>query len=74
MFLVWLSALVCTGAADIVRREAAVKHDIYDPTCGSGGMLIHSADYLRENGQNALAARYFGQEMNRSNFAIAEKF
>ena len=21
---------------------------IYDPTCGSGGMLVHSADYLRE--------------------------
>jgi type I restriction enzyme M protein len=47
---------------------------IYDPTCGSGGMLIHSADYLRENGHNALAARYFGQEMNWSNFAIAETF
>jgi type I restriction enzyme M protein len=45
---------------------------IYDPTCGSGGMLIHSADYLRENGHNPLAARYFGQEMNWSNFAIGK--
>jgi type I restriction-modification system DNA methylase subunit len=43
---------------------------IYDPTCGSGGMLIHSADFLREHGHNALAARYFGQEMNWGNFAI----
>jgi len=45
---------------------------IYDPTCGSGGMLIHSADYLREHGQSALAARYFGQEMNWSNYAIGK--
>jgi type I restriction enzyme M protein len=45
---------------------------IYDPTCGSGGMLIHSADFLRENGHNALAARYFGQEMNWGNYAIGK--
>jgi type I restriction enzyme M protein len=45
---------------------------IYDPTCGSGGMLIHSADFLREHGHNALAARYFGQEMNWGNYAIGK--
>lgn len=45
---------------------------VYDPTCGSGGMLIHSADYLREQGENALAARYFGQEMNWGNYAIGK--
>jgi len=45
---------------------------IYDPTCGSGGMLIHSADFLRERGHDALAARYFGQEMNWGNFAIGK--
>jgi len=37
---------------------------IYDPTCGSGGMLIHSADFLKEYGHRPNAARYFGQEMN----------
>lgn len=26
---------------------------IYDPTCGSGGMLVHAADFLRERGQHA---------------------
>jgi type I restriction enzyme M protein len=45
---------------------------VYDPTCGSGGMLIHSADYLREQGHNALTARYFGQEMNWGNYAIGK--
>lgn len=45
---------------------------VYDPTCGSGGMLIHSADFIKENGQRVTAARYFGQEMNWSNFAIGK--
>ncbi len=45
---------------------------VYDPTCGSGGMLVHSGDYIREQGQHATAARYFGQEMNWGNAAIAK--
>ena len=44
---------------------------VYDPTCGSGGMLIHSADYLAESGHPATALRYKGQEMNWQNYAIA---
>jgi type I restriction enzyme M protein len=45
---------------------------IYDPTCGSGGMLVHSADFLRESGHHATRARYFGQEMNWGNAAIGK--
>lgn len=45
---------------------------IYDPTCGSGGMLIHSADYLREGGHHATSAQYFGQEMEWGNAAIGK--
>jgi type I restriction enzyme M protein len=45
---------------------------VYDPTCGSGGMLVHSADFLREHDHHATAAQYFGQEMNWSNAAIAK--
>lgn len=45
---------------------------IYDPTCGSGGMLIHAADFLREHDHHATSARYFGQEMNWGNFAIGK--
>ena len=43
---------------------------IYDPTGGSGGMLVHAADYLRERGNSATHARYFAQEMNWGNAAI----
>lgn len=45
---------------------------IYDPTAGSGGMLVHAADYLREHGHHATSARYFAQEMNWGNAAIAK--
>ena len=45
---------------------------VYDPTSGSGGMLVHCADYLREQQQPATAARYFAQEMNWGNAAIGK--
>ncbi|NLF19690.1 MAG: N-6 DNA methylase [Lentisphaerae bacterium] len=45
---------------------------IYDPTAGSGGMLVHSAEYLREQGHFATAAQYFAQEMNWGNAAIGK--
>jgi len=45
---------------------------VYDPTAGSGGMLVHCADYLREQGELATSARYFAQEMNWGNAAIGK--
>lgn len=45
---------------------------VYDPTGGSGGMLVHSADFLREGGHHASSAQYFAQEMNWGNAAIAK--
>jgi type I restriction enzyme M protein len=45
---------------------------VYDPTAGSGGMLVHTADYLREFGHHVGSASYFAQEMNWGNAAIAK--
>ena len=57
----------------LVRMLAPTPGDtIYDPTCGSGGMLVHAADYLREHGHHANAAQYFGQEMNWGNASIGK--
>ena len=33
--------------------EPRPSDSVYDPTCGSGGMLVHSADFLREGSQHA---------------------
>jgi type I restriction enzyme M protein len=52
--------------------EPRPSDTIYDPTSGSGGMLVHAADYLREKGHRATSARYFAQEMNWSNAAIGK--
>ena len=37
---------------------------IYDPTCGSGGMLISSVVYLKENNQEWRSVKLYGQELN----------
>jgi type I restriction enzyme M protein len=58
---------------DILIRilEPQPGERVYDPTCGSGGMLVHSADFLIEQGHRADQVRYYGQEMNWSTYAIA---
>jgi type I restriction enzyme M protein len=45
---------------------------IYDPTAGSGGMLIQSHQYLEEQGQNANNLQLFGQENDPTVVAICK--
>ena len=52
--------------------EPRAGDTVYDPTSGSGSMLVHTADFLREQGQHATSARYFAQEMNWGNAAIGK--
>ncbi len=58
---------------DILIRclEPKPGETVYDPTCGSGGMLVHSADFLIEQGHRPDEIRYRGQEMNWQTYAIA---
>ncbi len=45
---------------------------IYDPTCGSGGMLIQSIQYIKEHGENPKNISLYGQEINLSTWAICK--
>ena len=45
---------------------------VYDPTVGSGGMLIGASKFLISNGYKPNQAQYFGQESNWSNFALGK--
>ena len=45
---------------------------VYDPTCGSGGMLIHSTHYIEEHGGNPKNVSLNGQEINLSTWAICK--
>ena len=44
---------------------------VYDPTCGSGGMLIGLTQVVREKGRKASELFVFGQELNPTTAAIA---
>ncbi|MDC1531246.1 type I restriction-modification system subunit M [Amylibacter sp.] len=45
---------------------------IYDPTAGSGGMLIQTRNYLLKHGGNAQNLSLYGQEMNLNTWAISK--
>jgi type I restriction enzyme M protein len=45
---------------------------VYDPTCGSGGMLIQSVDYVKKHGGNPYSISLFGQEKNLNTWAISK--
>jgi type I restriction enzyme M protein len=44
---------------------------IYDPTCGTGGMLISTAAELRRQGKEWRNLKLYGQELNHGTSAIA---
>ena len=51
------------------------KNKVYDPTCGSGGMLVESARYIAEQGGkkgSLLDASLYGQEKNLGTWAICK--
>lgn len=45
--------------------------DMYDPCCGSGGMLIESHYHLLKNGKDPKKLFLYGQEINGDTWAIA---
>jgi type I restriction enzyme M protein len=45
---------------------------VYDPSCGSGGMLIQSKQYLDETGQNSRNIALYGQDNNGTVWAICK--
>ncbi len=49
-----------------------LEHDIYDPCCGSGGMLIAAKEYIDEHGEDGRKANLFGQEFNGTVWSIAK--
>lgn len=44
---------------------------IYDPACGSGGMLVESVNQVRAHGHDPRTLRLYGQEVNATTAAIA---
>lgn len=55
-----------TLIADPQERES-----VYDPTCGSGGLLLNCTMLLKDHGKEFRTMRLFGQEINLITSAIA---
>jgi type I restriction enzyme M protein len=53
----------------ILQPEAGEA--VYDPTCGSGGMLVATINQLREAGKDHRSLRLYGQEINLTTSSIA---
>lgn len=52
--------------------KPTLAHDIYDPCCGSGGMLIAAKEFIDEHGEEGRKASLFGQEFNGTVWSIAK--
>ena len=46
--------------------------EVYDPCCGSGGMLVYSHHHLKEKGEDPKKLFLYGQELNVFIWAIAK--
>ena len=55
---------------EILTRKGIVK-SLYDPACGTGGMLSIADEYLREHNPDA-ELKLFGQELNDEAYAICK--
>lgn len=62
-----MTQLVYTGEEDVYRQ--GVYREIYDPACGTGGMLSVSEETIRAGNEGALLGLY-GQEYNDESWAI----
>lgn len=61
--------LVLNGDAEILEKEGVVR-SVYDPACGTGGMLSIAEDYVRERINPTAGIRLYGQEINDETYAV----
>jgi len=54
----------------LLKPHAGMR--VYDPTCGSGGMLVQTRHYLTRHGENPANLSLAGQEMNLNTWAICK--
>ncbi len=62
--------LLFAGEKDILSKKKLIKR-IYDPACGTGGMLSIAEEYIKEKYPN-VTPEVFGQEINDMTYAISE--
>ena len=55
---------------EVLRPEEG--QTVYDPACGSGGMLLEATHFMQRNGLNPKSLTLYGQEKNLNTWAICK--
>ena len=66
-----LVRLTMCGQEDRIYEEGQ-NFSIYDPACGTGGMLTVAKDYLHEQTDRKMIVKLYGQELNEQTYAICK--
>ena len=69
-----MSAIMFTPDKDVLNKNGIIR-TIYDPACGTGGMVNVGKNYILENicsKGNTPTIRTYGQELNEQSYAIAK--
>ena len=66
-----LVSLVFNGDEDNLRGEGIIR-SIFDPCCGTGGMLTIGKEWVNENISSDVMFQLYGQELNPQTFSICK--
>ncbi len=66
-----LVSFVFEGDKENLKGEDKIR-SVYDPCCGTGGMLTIGKQWIHENINKKLKAELFGQELNDITYAICK--
>jgi type I restriction enzyme M protein len=66
-----LVSLVFTGDEENLSGEGIIR-TIFDPCCGTGGMLTIGKDWVNENISDEVRFQLYGQELNPQTFSICK--
>ena len=66
-----LVSLVFSGEKDNLDKEGIIR-SLYDPCCGTGGMLTIGSDYVSKNISEKVEFRLLGQEVNPRTHSVCQ--
>jgi len=66
-----LVSLVFSGDEDNLKGEGIIR-SIFDPCCGTGGMITIGKEWVKENISNDVMFQLYGQELNPQTFSICK--
>lgn len=66
-----LVSLVFSGDGDNLKGEGIIR-SIFDPCCGTGGMLTIGKEWVNENISSNVRFHLYGQELNPQGFSICK--